>query len=317
MNAAGIDIGGTNIRAVLTDESGTLLGFRKISTPRTSREIVDAIGGLVAGFASRAAGGCAVSVLGVGCAGALDRGRGSIITSPNIPALAGFPIARALEKKLGIRVFIENDATAAVAGEQWKGNGGRFSNWLMITLGTGIGGGAVINGGIYTGRSGAALEIGHMSIDHGGRRCPCGNTGCLERYASATALVHDTRRRLGNFPGSSLRTRIKGTVLTAQMIYEEARSGDELALQSINELSRWLGIGITNLVNIFNPEAVIFGGGLSKAGRFILPVVRNTVEERALKGLRKGVRFLVTKNEEKTPSLGAAKIALDHSIKGA
>lgn len=311
---AGIDIGGTNIKAVITNREGKLFDSGKVRTPATADGINDAIIGLIRGLTEKHGSRMtSLHAIGIGAAGAIDGKKGVIILSPNIQAWRNYPLARVIEKKTGVRVFLENDATAAVLGEWWIGHGKKFRNWIMLTLGTGIGGGAVIDNKVYTGQSGSSLEIGHMTIDYRGRPCKCGNTGCLERYSSATALVQTAKRMLRKKEDSSLCARIKTEPLTARMIYEEAVGGDTLALRAMEEISFYLGVGIAGLVNIFNPEAVIIGGGLSRAHRLIYPTVKRVVDERALPGLKDNVKYLVMKNEDKTPAMGAAKVGIDSS----
>jgi len=195
-------------------------------------------------------------------------------------------------------------------GASWKGKSG-FRNWIMLTLGTGIGGGAVIDGRVYTGQSGNAMEVGHMSIDHAGRECPCGNRGCLERYASASALARDAEALAKNNPGSSLNGRMKNSGLTALAVYEEALKKDRAALAVIREAARYLGYGIAALVNLFNPEAVVLGGGLSNAHSMLIPVIEDTVRLRALPGLKENVRIIPVKDPSRVPSIGAAKMAME------
>ncbi len=311
---AGIDIGGTNIKAVITNREGKLFASGKVRTPGTADGINDAIIGLVRGLAeNQGTRMTSLKAIGIGAAGAIDGRKGVIILSPNIQAWRNYPLARTIEKKTGVRVFLENDATAAVMGEWWIGHGRKFRNWIMLTLGTGIGGGAVIDNKVYTGQSGSSLEIGHMTIDYKGRPCKCGNTGCLERYASATALVATTKAMLRKRGATSLRERTKSEPLTAKMIYEEAVKGDAFAKRAMDDAAFYLGVGIAGLVNIFNPEAVIIGGGLSRAHRLLYPVVKRVVNERALPGLKDNVKYLVMKNEDKTPAMGAAKVGIDSS----
>ncbi len=311
---AGIDIGGTFIKAVITNSEGKMFANGKTRTPETSDGINDAVIGLLKGLTERLDSRVsALRAIGIGAAGAIDGKKGVIITSPNIQAWHNYPLARIIEKKTGVRVFLENDATAAIIGEWWIGHGKKFRNWVMLTLGTGIGGGAIIDNRVYKGQSGSSVEVGHLTIDYRGKKCRCGNTGCLEQYASATALVDLTKSMLRGKNNSSLMARIKEEPLTARMIYEETVKGDALARKALEEISFYLGIGIAGLVNIFNPEAVVIGGGLSKAHRFIFPIVKKVVEERALPGLKDNVKYLATKNEDKTPAMGAAKVGIDSS----
>jgi glucokinase len=307
----GIDIGGTNIKAVLTDKTGRILDFKKISTEKNADDIENGICSLIDFFKNSTHLSGKVKAIGIGAAGAINKEKGIIITSANIPAWNKYPLVKKIEKKIGIRAFLENDATTAVIGELWQGNGKRFSNWIMLTLGTGIGGGVVINGKLYTGRSGSAMEVGHTTIEYKGRKCPCGNTGCLERYASATAMVETAISGLKKYPKSSVNRRIRNEDITSRLLYEEAMKGDLFAKNVFTEVSEFLGIGISNLVSIFNPEAVIIGGGLSGAYKFILPAVKKTVEKRVQAGLKENIKYLIIKDQEKTPALGAAKTAIE------
>jgi glucokinase len=216
-----------------------------------------------------------------------------------------------MEGATGARVFLENDATVALLGAWWKENVSRFRNWIMITLGTGVGGGVFIDNRIYTGQSGNAMEVGHMTIDFNGRKCPCGNCGCWERYASGTALVENAGAHLKKQKGSSILTRMKQEPLTPLLIFEEAMNKDAAALIILQEYAEFVGIGMANLVNIFNPEAILIGGGVSRAHKFILPVVKQVVNERALKGFKGHFQLLPVQEPSKVPAFGAARIAID------
>jgi glucokinase len=308
----GIDIGGTNIKGVLADKNGKIISFKKISTGKTLAEIENGICNLISGLSlENKQTSCRVEAVGIGSAGSIDKKKGLIITSPNIKSLQNYPIARSLNKATGLKVYLENDATAAITGESWTGLGRNFSNWIMLMLGTGIGGGVIINNKIYTGQSGSAMEVGHMTIDYKGKKCLCGNTGCFEAYASATALIKLTRAKLKRCPSSSINKMITNDMLTSKIVYDAARKGDRLAKEIFNDISFYLGIGISNLVNIFNPEAIIIGGGLSKAHRLLIPNIKKIVADRALKGLKENIKFLTIMDVDKTAALGAAKIAMD------
>ncbi len=308
----GIDIGGTNIKAVLTNREGEVFGFKKALTPGTTKEIDDALIAIIDELTEEhAINRRNLNAIGIGAAGAIDVKKGIIITSPNIQTWKNYPLARNFEKRTGIRVFMENDATVATMGEWWQGNGRMFRNWIMLTLGTGIGGGAVIDNKLHTGQSGSSMEFGHTTIDYRGKKCKCGSVGCLEQYASASALARTAGTMLKKYPASSLRARMAGEKLTSRMVYEEAIKGDECAATAVREIAFYLGIGIANFVNIFNPEAVILGGGLSRAHRLLFPVIKEVVEERALPGLKDNVKFLAMKNQDRTAALGAAKVAID------
>lgn len=308
----GIDIGGTNIKGVLADKNGRILSDKAISTPENSKEIDKSVNQLVEILATSCSfSKMDIKAIGIGVAGTIDREKGTIITSPNIKDLKNFQLVKKIEKLTGIKVFLENDATTAVIGAWWKGNGSKFSNWIMLTLGTGIGGGLVIDGKIYTGRQGNSMEIGHTTIVADGKECGCGNKGCLEQYASATALVKTVQEKLSEFENSTINERIKKDKLNAKLIYEEAVKGDELALLATTEVFTYLGIGVANLVNIFSPEAIIFGGGMSKSSKLMIPIVKRVVNEKAMKGLKEKITYLPIKDQSRIPALGAVKMAMD------
>jgi glucokinase len=308
---AGFDIGGTNIKSVITDETGKILKYRDTATPATAKGIDKTLADMIHTLASSVpVSKEQISAIGIGAAGSINRNKGTVITSPNVPAWDNYPICRNVEKLTGIKVYLENDATAACAGVWWHTIKNKYSNWIMLTLGTGIGGGAVIDGRLFTGQTGSSMEVGHVSLDPDGPLCPCGNRGCFELYSSATALVKYVKSKLQRFPSSTLKT-LDGKDITAKKIYEEALAGDPLALEGMNHVSIYLGIGIANLINIFNPEAVIIGGGLSQASKLLFPKMKEIVKERAMKGLKENVKFIAVKEQSMIAALGAAKIARD------
>ncbi len=308
---AGFDIGGTNIKGVITDENGSILSYKDTGTPGTAKSIDRTLADLTLSLASSASvSENDIHAIGIGAAGSIDRNRGVVITSPNVPPWQNYPLCRKVEKLTGIKVYLENDATAACAGVWWRNIGDKYSNWLMITLGTGIGGGAVLDGRLFTGQTGSSMEVGHMSLDPNGPLCPCGNRGCFELYSSATALVKHVNSVMKRFPSSPL-TRLKPVDLSAKKIYDEALKGDLLALEGIDYVSTYLGIGISNLINIFNPEAIVIGGGLSQAHKLLFPRMKEIVKERAMKGLKERVKFIAVRDQSMIAPLGAARIARD------
>lgn len=312
----GIDIGGTKIKGVLTDSSGKELSFREMETPRTAKEIDECICKLIEALATSATvSKIDIKAIGIGSPGPIDKDKGTILKAPNIPSFNNHPIVKNIEGPTGARVYLENDATVALLGAWWKENVSRFRNWIMITLGTGVGGGAVIDNKIYPGQAGNAMEVGHMTIAFDGRECPCGNRGCWERYASATAMVESAGVHLKKHKGSSILTRMKQEPLTPLLIFEEAMNRDPAALIILEEYAEFVGVGITNLVNIFNPEAILIGGGVSRAHKFILPVVKQVVNERALRGFKGRFQLLPVQEPSKVPAFGAARIAIDMTNK--
>ncbi len=308
----GIDIGGTNIKCVLADETGKVLSSGDTPTSEKAKEIDKSIIALIEKLSSEAKiDKSRIKAIGIGAAGSIDRKKGMVVTSPNILCWKNYPLAVNIEKLSGIKTFLENDATVACAGYWWESHDTKIKTFVMVTLGTGIGGGAVIDGRLFTGQNGSSMEIGHMSIEANGKECTCGNRGCFERYASATALVEYTKTNLKKYKNSTLNNRIKTEELNAKMIYDEAIKKDELALKSFDYISVYLGAGIVNIINIFNPEAVILGGGLSKAHKILIPAIKKIVAERGYKGMKENVKFLAVKDQAIIPALGAAKSAMD------
>lgn len=308
----GLDIGGTNIKGILTNPSGTILAQAKIQTGTSKAEIEKNIDSITHTLAQKAKLSMkSLKAIGIGIAGAVDSNKGIVLQSPNIPALNKYPLADKIRKKTGIPTFIENDANVALLGEFWLGNGKKYRNWLMLTLGTGVGGGAIVEGRMLTGRNGFAAEFGHITIDRNGAKCGCGSIGCLEAYASASSMARRAKAELKDNSSSSLARRSKTEELTAQMIFEEAKNGDEFALKVMHETGRFLGIGVASLINVFNPEAVIFAGGLSRGFELLKDGIQAEVTLRVMKPLRDKVKYHVVKHEDRGPAYGAIKNAID------
>jgi glucokinase len=308
----GIDIGGTRIKGILTDRSGKELSFRETETLKTAKEIDDSIIKLIENLATSASvSKIDIKAIGIGTPGPIDKEKGLIVKAPNIPEFNNHPIVKNIESLTGSRVFLENDATVAIIGAWWKENVSKYRNWAMITLGTGIGGGVVIDNRVYTGQAGNVMEVGHMSIDYNGRECPCGSRGCWERYASAPALVELARAHLKKNKQSSINARIEKEALSALIINEEAVKKDETAIKILEEYATFVGFGLANLINILNPEAILIGGGVSRAHKFILPVAKQVVNDRVLKGFKGKCAILAVEDPVKVPSFGAAKIAIN------
>jgi glucokinase len=250
--AIGIDLGGTNLRAALVTRDGTVIIKKK---EPTSERILDSLVMLSESFFSEDVAG-----IGLGVAGLIDRESGTMINSPNIPVLKGINLLKAMTEKFRVPVFIENDANVAALGEKWLGTGKEFSDFVLFTLGTGIGGGIIKDNKILS----VAAEIGHMTIHADGEKCFCGNSGCLETYASARAIISKVISALEKERESMLRQLRGGNVykLTAEDIYRTALEGDSLAREVLKNAGRSLGIGMANIINILSPEAIILAGGL-------------------------------------------------------
>jgi len=249
-------------------------------------------------------------------AGAIDYDKGLITVSPNLPGWHNVLLRDMVGKRYGLETFLINDASAAALGEHRFGAGKGVNNLIYLTVSTGIGGGIIINGELYSGASGSAGELGHMTIDVNGPVCSCGNTGCLEVLASGKAMAREAISRLGNGERSAL-TEMVGAKLdsiTTEEISIAAQRGDSLALEVVSQAARYLGVGLANLVNIFNPEMIIVGGGVANMGDILLNPAREVVGERAFSLLVQAVRIVNAQNIDEAGLLGAAAFAFQHRL---
>ena len=249
--------------------------------------------------------------ISIAAAGAISIDTGVVTSSPNLPGWHNIPLRDIVNKKYNVNTLLINDASAAALGEHRFGAGKGANNLIYITVSTGIGGGIIINGKLYNGSSGSAGEIGHMTIDVNGPRCHCGNIGCLEALASGTAVAREAIRRIKQGRQSSL-TKIMVEDITAEKVGAAAEDGDPLALEVISEAATYLGVGMVNLVNIFNPEIIIVGGGMAKMGDLLLEPAREVVRERAFSLSAQMVRIVPAQLGDDAGVLGAAAFAFQH-----
>ena len=247
--------------------------------------------------------------VGVGAPGPLDPFEGMTISPENLPPLKNTPLKKLLEEQLNLPVMIDNDANVVALGEQWKGAGRDVDNFLCVTLGTGVGGGAVSQGKLLRGFNGNAAEIGHTSIDLNGPRCNCGNYGCLELYASSTGMV---RRTLERMRRENPETILSGeTNLTTRDLFLAVQQGDRFAREMFEETGLFLGVGLVNAINMLNVEVVALTGGLAGAGDLIFEPVQRTIQERGLVGVKEHVRVVPVQLGEDAALLGAAKLVME------
>ncbi len=312
--AIGLDVGGSKTAGVVLTASGVSVEQVRIPTDRSSQESV------VAGVVqvahelceAGAAGGTAVAAVGVGFAGFIEFARGLITFSPNMP-VRDLPLKRVLEEQLGLAVFLDNDANVAALAEARWGAGRHIRHLIHMTLGTGIGGGIIIDGQLYRGGAGSAGEIGHMVINAEGPPCCCGARGCLEALASGTAIERMAAESILADPASSL-ARLQADMgrLDVESIDGAARAGDPLALDIFRQAGRWLGVGIANLINIFNPERVTLSGGVSASYDLMQGAVREAVDGAAIDLSRESCDIVLSElHEEEVGARGAALLALE------
>ncbi|MBI2246021.1 MAG: ROK family protein, partial [Nocardioides sp.] len=248
--ACGIDVGGTKIAGGVVDESGTILEELRVESPATDAEAIEeAIAGLVVELRERHP----IETVGVGAAGYVDKARAVVLFAPNV-AWRNEDLKGELEKRIDLPVVIENDANAAAWGEFTYGAGHDVDDLLLVTVGTGVGGGLVLDGEVYRGANGVGAEIGHMRVVPNGILCGCGKHGCFEQYASGSALVREARAQAmsGALIAQGMFERAGGDIskITGPLITEAARHGDQGARQQLAELGRWLGEGIASLTEI-------------------------------------------------------------------
>ena len=288
----GVDIGGTNVVVGTMPEDGSrVLGLRKERTLVTDGPdaVVEQIARMVKASlaeARTALGAAALEVagVGIGAPGPLDTTNGIVLLTPNL-GWRNFPLRDRVRDAVGFPAALDNDANCAIFGEWWRGAAAGADIVVGLTIGTGIGGGIVFGGEIFHGASDIAGEIGHMTIDSTGRRCKCGNYGCLEAYASGTAIAERAVEGLESGALSRLAAYVDGDLraITAQIVYDAARDGDEYALEVIHDTARFLGAGVANLLNIFNPEIVVICGGVTAAGDRLFKPLASEVARRAFR----------------------------------
>ena len=301
----GVDLGGTNTRAALVGCNGDIFDKQKEAT-RAAEGHEKVITGLISRIDQQrknaARDGREVVAVGVGAPGVIHAQTGVVVKSPNFPDWNNLPLKGTLERELKLPVFIENDANAAAFGEQWRGAAQDIKSLIFLTLGTGVGGGIILDGAIWHGADGMAGEVGHMTIVPDGRPCGCGNTGCLEMYASSRGIIMNYQE--------ALRTedRDRGEVTSAK-VYQAARDGDPSALAAVRQMGRSLGIGIANLINIFNPEMVVIGGGVKEAWDLFIDATRNEIKKRAFEYPAARTRIVPSVLGDDAGMVGAAAVA--------
>jgi glucokinase len=313
--ALGVDLGGTKILTAVTNSQGKMLSRDHSITP--ARKGHEAVIQSILESANRALEQANVAIseltaLGVGAPGLVNPETGILFTSPNLPGWRNIPLRDIMQERLGKKTFLINDANAAALGEFYFGAARGARNFIYITLSTGIGGGIVIDGKIYAGAIGAAGEVGHMTIDDKGPVCNCGNRGCWETLASGTALAREARHRIKEGARTSILEYTEGDVgkVTAEVIHNAAEQGDSLAKELIARTGYYVGVGLANLINIFNPELIVIGGGLSNIGDMLLKPAFKVAGERAYKEAFQAVRFASAELGRNSGVLGAAAFAL-------
>ncbi len=306
--AIGIDLGGTNVRAGVVSSRGGVLHSLKSPIPkkRTRQTLIQQVQTLVQELLLWSQKNkIKVKGIGFGCPGILSMEKGIVQQSPNLPEWNNLRLSDFFRKRFHLPFVLENDANAAALGEAWVGAGKKADIAICVTLGTGVGGGIVLNQHLWHGRNGGGGEVGHIVVRDQGKKCGCGNFGCLEQYASATAIVNHAKELLKtNHTRSSLKKLPK---LTSQGIFAAARKGDKLALKVTRNAATILGAGLTSLIHIFNPEVIIIGGGVSENGNLLFGPLRREVKRRCFPQMTRRLKIIPAQLGDHAGMIGAAR----------
>lgn len=306
----GIDLGGTNIKVGVVNEKCEIIGKSNIKTnlPRPSEEIAESIAeGVRLACEDAGIGLSEVNSVGIGTPGTANRNTGVVLYSCNLD-FHDFELGKVLSEKLGTEIYVENDANAAAFGEVVNGAGKGYKNVVVVTLGTGVGGGIIIDGKIYTGFNFCGAELGHTVIRYGGRQCGCGRKGCFEAYSSATALINMTKEameadkntKMWELSGNSIDN------VDGKTAFDGMRAGDETAKSVVENYINYLGCGLVNIVNTFQPELLLIGGGICKEGENLTKPLQKIIEKES---------YCI--DPERSTKLDIAKLGNDAGIIGA
>lgn len=282
--AIGVDLGGTNLRAAAVDDAGRLLEKVTSGTEvaRGRDHVINDMAQLILELAAKFQGRGNLAGIGVGVPGIIDMSTGMLRESPNLPGWHDYPVRDEIERRIKAPVILENDANAAALGETWLGAARDHDSMCMLTLGTGVGGGIVIAGEPWRGMTGMAGELGHITVDPNGPPCGCGNRGCLEQFASATAVKRMALELIESGHAPELARAAEGNVeFSAKSVYQMAVQGDAPAKAIFNRVGWSLGIAVADLVNIFNVPMIVVGGGVASAWEAFAPAMMEEAMRRS------------------------------------
>jgi glucokinase len=303
--AIGIDLGGTNLRVALVSHEGEIARkIKKASSEEVFNSLLETIEEIMQGD---------IAGIGLGVAGLIDRKNGRVFSSPNHRAVEGLDLIEGIQRKFDLPVYLENDANVAALGEKVSGAGKNFENFILLTLGTGIGGGIIYKGELLD----VSAEIGHMSINAEAEKCPCGNIGCLENYASARAMIAKAVAMLEKGADSMLKNCCNGSIykITPEDIYKSALEGDTLSREILRDAGRALGVGIANIINILSPEAIILAGGLIGAWNIYVQEAIREASRRAFRDVFEAVKIIPSSLGDDAGIVGAASLVFMKTAK--
>jgi glucokinase len=314
-----VDVGGTKVLVAAVLPNGEIISRRYYFTEAKKgvQAIINRLSSDINKSISAARSKDAEPIgIGIAIAGVLNIGKGLVTSSPNLPGWRNVPIRDSIAARSDLPTYLINDASAAALGEHRFGAGSGFDNMLYVTVSTGIGGGIIANGELYTGADGCAGEFGHMTIVPDGPQCHCGNLGCLEALASGWAIAKEAITRIRNGERSYITEVVDGKIenITAEVVAAAARKDDRLACEIVDKAAGYLGIGLANLVNIFNPELIVIGGGLSKMGNMLLRPACRVIRKRAFRLPAKTVRIVRARLGGNAGIVGAAEYVFNRRM---
>jgi len=313
----GIDLGGTNLKSGLITADGTLenLQYQPAESQKGPKQVIQNLLSAIERQLSDASGDDILGI-GIGAAGQVDFGKGVVYDPPNFPGWHEEPLAEIIQKRFGLPTFVDNDANVAALAEKAFGAGQNADHFILITLGTGVGSGLILNGQLYRGAVGAAGEFGHTTIQYDGPVCNCGNRGCIERYVGARWIVERTLNHLPHYPDSPLNQIRASEELTPKAVAEAAHAGDPLGLLVMEEVGTFLGIAIASVLNLLNLQLVIIGGGVAKAGKVLFDPVLRSVREHAMSIPASVARIVQAKMGENAGVIGAGQLVYENLSRG-
>ena len=308
----GVDLGGTKISTAISTIEGNILA--NVVLPTKAEEGEAAVLGRIVQSIDEVIVGSSTSIdeieaIGIGSPGPLDAKKGIIITTPNLP-FKNYNLVQPLKEKYNIPVYLDNDANAAAIGEYMFGAGKGKNSIVYFTVSTGVRGGAVLDGKVYRGHTSNALEIGHTTVDPNGPRCNCGNLGCLEAMSSGTAIAKKGKEAVSTNVETSLK---KHDTVTSYEVFKEAEAGDEVAKDIIDNALTYLGIGVANAIATFDPEMIIIGGGVSKAGDIVFDTVKKVINKRCFKSMAESCEIVPAGLGSDAGVVGAVALAIIES----
>lgn len=313
----GIDLGGTKINTGIANSKGEIISNIIIDTNAIEGQeaVIDRMIKSVYTVLENAnlkvedlAG------IGIGVPGLIDSWEGLVIEAANLPGWSNVPIVDIFSREFNIHIKLENDANAAAVGEYLFGSGKGIENFIYLTVSTGIGGGAIIGGRLYSGSNSNASEIGHSVINFNGPKCNCGNFGCFEAFASGTAIARIAKDRIDNGEKTLIGELAEGDRIKAEHVFEAARKSDAIALEIIENEGFYLGVGISNILAFYNPDRIAIGGGVSSQWDILKDRVNKVIEERALKPNAKVCEIVTAKLGKNVGVLGAAGLVIEQNI---